>query len=108
MVLQQLVDFIRFCKTSKSELDVDLETIGSCVNEDGSSNITLNASDTSNFDRIVWEIKNNLGNFISTGVEGESFTPQQSGTYRLKGILDCTSQEFVSTEIPVSILSSRL
>ena len=77
--------------------------MGSCVNEDGSSNITLNASDTSNFDRIVWEIKNNLGNFISTGVEGESFTPQQSGTYRLKGILDCTSQEFVSTEIPVSI-----
>ncbi|MFL2616883.1 MAG: hypothetical protein ACJ0P0_04720, partial [Flavobacteriaceae bacterium] len=92
-----------FAKPPKFELDVDLETLGSCINEDGTSNLTLNASDTSNFDRIVWEIKNNLGNFISTGVEGESFTPQQSGTYRLKGILDCTSQEFVSTEIPVSI-----
>ena len=92
-----------FAKPPKFDLDVDLQTLGSCVNEDGSSNITLKASDTSNFDRIVWEIKNNLGNFISTGVEGESFTPQQSGTYRLKGILDCTSQEFVSTEIPVSI-----
>jgi len=92
-----------FAKPPKFDLDVDLQTLGSCVNEDGSSNITLKASDTSNFDRIVWEIKNNLGNFISTGFEGESFTPQQSGTYRLKGILDCTSQEFVSTEIPVSI-----
>ena len=95
-----------FAKPPKFELDVDLETLGSCINEDGTSNITLNASDTSNFDRIVWEVKNNLGNFISTGVEGESFTPQQSGTYRLKGILDCTSQEFVSTEIPVSICSA--
>ena len=95
-----------FAKPPKFELDVDLETLGSCINEDGTSNITLNASDTSNFDRIVWEVKNNFGSFVSTGVEGESFTPQQSGTYRLKGILDCTSQEFVSTEIPVSICSA--
>ena len=91
-----------FSRPPKIDFDIELETLGSCIKKDGESNITLKASDISNFTSIVWEYLEN-GNFITTGVTTTEFTPTQSGTYRLKGILDCSESTFVSNETTVFI-----
>ena len=91
-----------FSRPPKIDFDIELETLGSCIKKDGESNITLKASDISNFTSIVWEYLEN-GNFISTGITTNEFTPTQSGTYRLKGILDCSESTFVSNETTVFI-----
>ena len=48
-------------------------------------------------------VEDNLGNFISTGIDSNEYTPTQAGTYRLKGILDCSESSFYSAEITVSV-----
>ena len=92
-----------FVTPPKFEADIDFETLGSCIRKDGDSNIVLRALDVSNFTSIVWEVEDNLGNFISTGIDSNEYTPTQAGTYRLKGILDCSESSFYSAEITVSV-----
>ena len=82
--------------------DLSFDTLGSCIKKNGESNIILKAKDVSNFTSFEWEILDN-GNFISTGISTVEYTPTQSGTYRLKGILDCSESTFVSPEITVFI-----
>ena len=94
-----------FTKPPKFDLDITFETKGACINEDGTSNIELNA--VGSFASFLWEIKNNDGTF--SAAPGNSTTntykPTQSGVYRLKGILECDI-ELNSDEIPISICAT--
>ena len=86
--------------------DVELETLGSCIKENGDSNIILTASNIENFDSIQWLIENESGIFVPTGEIGNTFNPTLAGSYKLKGILDCSSLDFISSKIVVSVCPS--
>ena len=92
-----------FTKPPKFEIKSEFSAKGNCVNEDGSSNIELSAEGS--FASYVWEIKNELdGTFSSApgNASANPYSPSQSGTYRLKGVLECDIELF-SDEIRISI-----
>ena len=48
-----------FSRPPKIDFDIELETLGSCIKKDGESNITLKASDISNFHQLfgnIWKM----------------------------------------------------
>ena len=93
-----------FARPPTFDLDVEFESLGSCIKSDGSSNVTISATNFSNFDSIVWQKLNELtGDFEATNFTTAEFTPTQPGVYRLKGVLECTNIDYVSDEIPISI-----
>ena len=93
-----------FARPPTFDLNVEFESLGSCIKSDGSSNVTITATNFSNFDSIVWQKLNELtGNFEATNSTTAEFTPNQPGVYRLKGVLECTNIDYVSDEIPISI-----
>ena len=93
-----------FARPPTFDLNVEFESLGSCIKSDGSSNVTITATNFSNFDSIVWQKLNELtGNFEATNFTTAEFTPNQPGVYRLKGVLECTNIDYVSDEIPISI-----
>ena len=94
-----------FTKAPKFDITSEFQAKGNCVNEDGSSNIVLTAEGS--FTSYLWEIKNNDGTFRSAPGNSTSttYTPTESGTYRLKGILECDI-ELNSDEIPISICAT--
>ena len=91
-----------FTKPPKFNLNIEFDTKGACINEDGSSNIELTA--VGSFTTFIWEIKNNDGTFSSApgNSTATTYKPSESGVYRLKGVLECDI-ELYSDEIPVSI-----
>ena len=94
-----------FTKPPKFEINSEFQAKGNCVNEDGSSNIVLTAEGS--FTSYLWEIKNNDGTFRPApgNSTATTYTPTESGTYRLKGILECDI-ELNSDEIPISICAT--
>lgn len=91
-----------FTRPPDLQINLGLNQLGSCINQDGSTNVSLEASNYGNFDSVVWEVLEN-SSFVSTGNTSDTFVPQNPGTYRLKGIVDCTNTEYVSNEVIVSI-----
>lgn len=72
-------------------------TLGSCI-----PNVTLEAANTNLFDSLQWQIleENNWNNVSSNS----SLQPTVPGRYRLVGKINCNpDEEFISSEIPVSI-----
>ena len=91
-----------FTKPPKFEIKSEFAAKGNCVNEDGSSNIELSAEGS--FASYEWEIKNIDGSFSTAPGNASSnpYSPSKSGTYRLKGVLECDIELF-SDEIRISI-----
>ena len=65
-----------FARPPTFDLNVEFESLGSCIKSDGSSNVTITATNFSNFDGIVWQKLNELtGNFEATNSTTAEFTP---------------------------------
>ena len=86
--------------------DVELEVLGSCIKQDGESNIILTASKIENFDSIRWLIEDEFGNFVNTGNTDLIFKPTIAGAYKLEGVLECSNLNFLSNKIVISICPS--
>ena len=83
--------------------DVELEVLGSCIKQNGESNIILTASKIDNFDSIRWLVEDVSGNFVPTGNIETIFKPTVAGSYKLEGILECSNLNFLSNKIVVSV-----
>ena len=56
-----------FARPPTFDLDVEFESLGSCIKSDGSSNVTISATNFSNFDSIVWQkLNEQTGDFEAT------------------------------------------
>ena len=86
--------------------DVELEVLGSCIKQNGDSNIILTAENIENFDSIRWLIENEFGTFVPTGNINTTFKPTLAGSYKLEGVLECSNLNFLSNKIVVSICPS--
>ena len=78
--------------------DVELEVLGSCIKQNGESNILLTADNIENFDSIRWLIENEFGTFIPTGNTETTFKPTIAGSYKLEGVLECSNLNFLSNK----------
>ena len=83
--------------------DVELEVLGSCIKQNGESNILLTADNIENFDSIRWLIENEFGTFVPTGNTETTFKPTVAGAYKLEGVLECSNLNFLSNKIVVSV-----
>ena len=83
--------------------DVELEVLGSCIKQNGESNIILTADNIKNFDSIRWLKENEFGDFEPTGNTETTFKPTQVGSYKLEGVLECSNLNFLSNKIVVSL-----
>ena len=83
--------------------DVELEFLGSCIKQNGESNIILTASKIESFDSIRWLIEDESGKFVPTGDTQTIFKPTIPGSYKLEGVLDCSNLNFLSNKIVVSV-----
>ena len=97
--------FSGFASNPLLDLDLTASKLGSCINQSGTSNVTLNVANNGNFDSIQWEKKNTDDTWSSvTGETDSKFIPSEIGTYRIKGIISCDGEtaEYFSAEIPIS------
>ena len=98
--------FSGFASNPSLDLDLTASKLGSCISENGTSNVVLEVNNDGNFDSLQWEKKNTDGSWFSiSGETNTSFTPSEIGTYRVKGISECDDDnvEYYSSEIPISI-----
>ena len=95
-----------FASPPEVVFDVELEALGSCIKQNGESNIILTASKIENFDSIRWLIEDEFGNFIPIGNNDLIFKPTIAGAYKLEGVLECSSLNFLSNKIVISICPS--
>ncbi|MBD0832063.1 T9SS type B sorting domain-containing protein [Aestuariibaculum sediminum] len=77
--------------------NIDLNPLGICI-----PNVRLEVANLGNFDSIEWFYNDGSG-YISTGSQSLEYTPTQSGTYKLVGVLTCSNLTLESVEVPVSI-----
>lgn len=84
--------------------DFTASTLGTCINPDGSTNVTLRVGNASNFDALQWKQRNpSTGELIAiTGANSSVFIPESVGEYAVSGIINCSGTEFVSKLIPIS------
>ncbi|WP_298344812.1 T9SS type B sorting domain-containing protein [uncultured Algibacter sp.] len=85
---------------SPPEINFDAEfiTLGNCI-----PNVTLEAANPQVFDSFRWQSDEGFGFQDIPGQTQFNFKPTTPSTYRLVGIITCTGEELISTEIPVSI-----
>ena len=95
-----------FAEPPEIVYDVELEVLGSCIKQNGDSNIILTGSRIENFDSIRWLKEDEFGNFVPTGNTEKTFKPTLAGSYKLEGVLDCSNLTFLSNKIVVSICPS--
>ena len=95
-----------FAEPPEIVYDVELEVLGSCIKQNGESNIILTGTRIENFDSIRWLKEDEFGNFIPTGNTESIFKPTLAGSYKLEGVLDCSNLTFLSNKIVVSICPS--
>ncbi|MFL2638594.1 MAG: IgGFc-binding protein, partial [Flavobacteriaceae bacterium] len=92
-----------FAEPPEIVYDVELEVLGSCIKQNGESNIVLTGVKIENFDSIRWLIEDDSGNFVPTGNTQTTFKPTIAGAYKLEGVLECSNLTFLSNKIVVSI-----
>ncbi len=85
--------------------DFTASTLGSCINQDGSTNVTLNVGNASNFDVLQWAKKDPIsGNLIPiSGANSSVFVPEAVGEYAVRGTINCSGAEYISKIIPISL-----
>ena len=73
--------------------ELNLSTLGSCVDEAGQSNVTLLLPNADNYDSIKWQKLNNNGEwdyiFPNTSNDNDSYIPNEFGLYRLEVEINC-------------------
>ncbi|MDT0554307.1 T9SS type B sorting domain-containing protein [Urechidicola vernalis] len=77
--------------------DAAFVSLGICI-----PNITLSVANAANFDSFEWYYDDGTG-YVATGINTVDYTPTQSGTYKLIGILTCSNLTLESLAVPVSI-----
>ena len=88
---------------------LNLNTIGSCVDSSGETNVVLQLPNAENYDSIKWQKENSGGtwDYIFTGAptDNPEYVPDGFGSYRLEVIIDCLSPNSVvySAAVNVSI-----
>lgn len=85
--------------------DFTASTLGSCINQDGSANVTLNVGNATNFDVLQWvKIDPISGNLIPiSGANSSVFVPEAVGEYAVQGTINCSGVEYISKIIPISL-----
>ena len=87
---------------------LSLNSLGSCVDSSGQSNIILQLPNAENYDSLKWQKQKGDGSWqnIFTGSSDSSeYTPDSFGSYRLELVIDCLSPNSVvySSAVNVSI-----
>ena len=89
--------------------ELNLSTLGSCINESGQSNVTLLLPNSENYDSIKWQKQKNNGVweyiFPEDTTDSPEFMPNEFGAYRLEVIVECLAPNSViySSEVNVSV-----
>ena len=89
--------------------ELNLSTLGSCINESGQSNVTLLLPNAENYDSIKWQKQKNNGVweyiFPEDTTDSPEFMPNEFGAYRLEVIVECLAPNSViySSEVNVSV-----
>mgnify|MGYP001162560323 FL=1 len=89
--------------------ELNLSTLGSCVSEDGDTNVTLRLPNADNYDSLKWQKQDQYGTwrfiFPNTASDSPEYIPDTFGAYRLEVVVDCLSPESIvySPTINVSI-----
>jgi gliding motility-associated-like protein len=89
--------------------ELNLSTLGSCVSEDGDTNVTLRLPNADNYDSLKWQKQDQYGTwrfiFPNTASDSPEYIPDTFGAYRLEVVVDCLSPESVvySPTINVSV-----
>jgi gliding motility-associated-like protein len=88
---------------------LNLNTLGSCVDSSGQTNVVLQLPNPENYDSIKWQKENGRGTwdyvFTGTLTDDPEYVPDNFGSYRLEVIIDCLSPNSVvySSAVDVSI-----
>ena len=86
-------------------LNLVASALGSCISEDGTSNVTFEVSNSGSYDSLQW-VKKDEGQDTYSDIVGETnntYKPTEIGTYAVKGTITCTGSVYKSTDIPISI-----
>jgi gliding motility-associated-like protein len=89
--------------------ELTLSTLGSCVSEDGETNVSLRLPNADNYDSLKWQKQDQDGTwrfiFPNTPSDSPEYIPYTFGAYRLEVVVDCLSPESIvySPTINVSI-----
>ena len=73
-----------FASNPSLDLDLTATKLGSCLDENNSSNVILSVNNSGNFDSLQWEKKNTDGSWDA--IDGETnleFLPNELGDYRV-------------------------
>ena len=85
--------------------DLSVSALGNCIQSDGNSNVILSTS--SAYDSYQWYMYDDAGNTYVTAPgssNGQSYSPEAAGIYRLIGKLACYPLvDYISDNIVVSI-----
>jgi gliding motility-associated-like protein len=88
-----------FPSAPEINFDAIFTTLGVCI-----PNVTLEVANVGSFDSFEWFFDDGTGvGFVTTGNTSLQYTPDESGTYKLIGTLNCTGTTLSSLEVPVSI-----
>ncbi|WP_298763663.1 T9SS type B sorting domain-containing protein [uncultured Polaribacter sp.] len=90
-----------FLTAPEINFNTSVMALGNCI-----PNVTLEASNTTLFDSFKWEYFNEITGIWETRSTANAYTPIETepGRYRLVGNIICNpGEDFISTEIPVSI-----
>ena len=88
--------------------NLNLNTLGNCVDSSGQSNVVLQLTNAENYDSLKWQKQKGDGSWqnIFTGSSDNSeYTPDSFGSYRLEVMIDCLSPNSIvySSTVNVSI-----
>jgi hypothetical protein len=86
-------------------LNLVASALGSCISEDGGSNVTFEVSNSGSYDTLQWLKKDEGLETYSdiVGETGKTYKPPTIGTYAVKGTITCTGTSYQSSDIPISI-----
>ena len=86
-------------------LNLVASSLGSCISEEGVSNVTFEVINSGSYDSLQW-IKKDEGLDTYTNIDGETsntFKPSQVGTYAVRGTITCTGAVYQSSDVRLSI-----
>ena len=88
--------------------NLNLNTLGNCVDSSGQSNVVLQLPNAENYDSLKWQKQKDDGsweNIFTGSSDSPEYTPNSFGSYRLEVLIDCLSPNSIvySSTVNVSI-----
>jgi len=88
--------------------NLNLNTLGNCVDSSGQSNVVLQLPNAENYDSLKWQKQKDDGsweNIFTGSSDSPEHTPNSFGSYRLEVLIDCLSPNSIvySSTVNVSI-----